>query len=180
MIDDPLGFHSLGGVMSKFWNLRIALFLTICAATAVIAVALANEDKDSNNHHEREKTISCAIDSTAGQTGQAGSIDTQKIGRILTSSGKAPQMSPSVGAWVFFGVTPNTSVRACNYYGLQFRFDSGTSDGKALLSTLLYAKAAGKHVDINYCSPAQLGLQTDGNCSDLTQVTVAGAIGIRD
>jgi hypothetical protein len=166
--------------MSKYWNLSTALFLTICAAPVVIGVALANEDKDSNNHHERSKTTSCAIDSTAGQTGQAGSIDTQKIGRIFTSSGKAPQMSPSAGAWVFFGVTPNTSVRACNYFGLQFRFDSGTPDGKALLSTLLYAKAAGKYVDINYCSPAQLGLPIGGNCNDLTQVTIAGAIGVRD
>jgi len=168
--------------MNTFLNPRsnIAFFLAFCAAQVVAVTALADDGRGNGNDHNRHQRTDCVIDSSAGQTGGPGSIDTQKIGRIFTSHHKAPQMSPAEGAWVFFGVTPNTSVLACDYFGLQFRFDSGTPDGKALLTTLLYAKAAGKFVDINYCSPTQLGLQPSGPCSNLTQVTIAGAISVRD
>ncbi len=150
----------------------VCSFLVALSAAQAITGAVPADDNDKH-------TISCVIDSTAGQGGADGE-NNQKIGRIFTSIHKAPLMSPAVGAWVFFGVEPHSAVNACNYFGLQFRFDSGTPDGKALLSTLLYAKAAGKNVDINYCSPQQLGLQAGGNCKDLTQVTIAGAISARD
>ena len=69
--------------------------------------------------------------------------------------------------WVFFGTSPQAS-ETCDYYGLQFKFDSNTKAGKSMLALLLSAKVSQESIDVWYTPSTAAGTDAYSGCKTRT------------
>ena len=76
---------------------------------------------------------------------------------------------------VSFGTTPQ-APNTCNYYNVQFTFDSTTDGGKSMLSLLLSARMANTKIDVWYTASTLPGTDWTTGCngSKMATATLVG------
>jgi hypothetical protein len=63
----------------------------------------------------------------------------------------------------------------CSFYSYRFKFNTSTSQGKAMLSVVLMAKALNKKISVWYNKSSAVGTNETNGC---TTATMAEAIGV--
>jgi hypothetical protein len=113
----------------------------------------------------------------AGASASAGNVNASQ--EFLGNATVGFVMSPDGGATWEFGVTlvPPYPTKTCSWWGVQFRFDGTTTQGKNLYAMLLTAKTTGKPIHIWYEDSTTPGTDQTNGCTEST-VSVADSIGM--
>ncbi len=62
----------------------------------------------------------------------------------------------------------------CSYFGYRFKFSTATSQGKAMLSVVLMAKALNKKISVWYNKSSAVGTNETNGCTTATMAEATG------
>lgn len=62
----------------------------------------------------------------------------------------------------------------CSYFGYRFKFNTSTSQGKAMLSVVLMAKALNKKISVWYNKSSAVGTNETNGCETATMAEATG------